>query len=96
MIGLREVLLYLQVGFLFASLPLSLVAAYGFRGTPWGRVVQVLPPMELAFAIATGLLIAEVDGPWMVVQTGAYGVAVILVGVLAVRLARITTGGVRS
>lgn len=92
----EQILLYVQAGLLFASIPLSTIAAYGFRGTPWGRVLAVLPPMEVAFALATGLLIADVEGAWLVVQTAAYGVAVVLVGLLAVRLARISTRGVRT
>lgn len=96
-VGVEQVLLYVQAGLLFASLPLSTVAAYGFRGTPWGRVLAVLPPMELAFVVGTGLLLAEVDaGPWLVVQTVAYGVAISLVGLLAFRLARLARGGVQA
>lgn len=95
-VDVTQVLLYAQAGLLFASIPLSAIAAYGFRGTPWGRVLVLLPPMELAFAVGTGLLLAEVEsGPWLVVQTVAYGVAVAFVAVLAFRLARIASGGVK-
>lgn len=92
----EQILLYVQLGLLFASIPLSTVAAYGFRGTPWGRVIVLLPPMEVAFAVATGLLLADVEGGWLVVQTVAYGVAVSLVGLLALRLVRVARGGVKT
>lgn len=91
-----DVLLFLQLGLLFAALPLSIIAAYGFRGTPWGRVVRLLPPMEATFVVATGLLLADVDGSLLVVQTIAYGMGVATVAVLAIRLTRMVTGGVRT
>lgn len=95
------VLLYLQAGFMFAALPLSVVAAYGFRGTPWGRVLAPLPVMEVAFAVGTGITILnggapEGDGALVVVQTAAYGVGVVAVSLVAFRLGRIATGGVRA
>lgn len=91
-----DVLLFLQLGLLFAALPLSVIAAYGFRGTPWGRVVRLLPAMEVFFVVATGLLLADIDGSLLVVQTIAYVMAVATIAVLAIRLTRIVTGGVRT
>lgn len=90
------VLLYLQAGFIFAALPLSVVAAYGFRGTPWGRVLAPLPVMEVAFAAGLAIAILEGEGDWLIVQMISYGIGVVAVSLIAFRLARIATGGVRA
>ncbi|MXR19525.1 hypothetical protein [Halobacterium bonnevillei] len=94
--SLLGVLVYVQAGFMFAALPLSLLAAYGFRGTPWGRVLSPLPVMEVAFSIGLGIGILGGSGDWLLVQAGAYGVGVVAVSLLSFRLARLATGGVRT
>jgi hypothetical protein len=95
-VNVFDVLLYLQAGFMFAALPLSLIAAYGFRGTPWGRVLAPLPVMELAFAAALAITILGGSGDWLVVEMVAYGVGVVSVSLVAFRLARIVSGGARA
>lgn len=89
-------LLYIQAGLMFASLPLSLLAAYGYRGTPWGRVLSPLPVMEVAFSVGLGIAILGGGGDWLVVQTVVYSVGVVAVSLASFRLARILTGGVRT
>lgn len=89
------VMLYVQAGFMFAALPLSLLAAYGFRGTPWGRVLSPLPVMEVAFGVGIGVELLG-SGGWLFLQVAAYGVGVVSVSVIAFRLARIASGGART
>lgn len=90
------VLLYIQAGFMFAALPLSLFAAYGFRGTPWGRVLTPLPVMEVAFSVGLGISILDGGGDWLLVQAVAYGIGVLAVSLISFHLARLATGGVRT
>lgn len=59
-----------QILLLAASLPLALLAYRGYRGTPWGRVLQPLPVMEVCFILYLAILILEVD------TALAFGVAV--------------------
>jgi hypothetical protein len=48
-----------QIIVLSATLPFAIVAARGFRGTPFGRVVRPLVPITVAYlAIATTKLVA--------------------------------------
>lgn len=90
------VLLYVQAGCMFAALPLSLLAAYGYRGTPWGRVLSPLPVMEVAFSVGLGITILGGGGDWLVVQSVVYSVGVVAVSLVSFRLARLLTGGVRT
>lgn len=92
-----EVLTYVQAAFLFTALPLSVIAAYGFRGTPWGRVLTPLPVIELSFAIGLGIgLIDAMEGPLASVRAVCFAIGVIGVALIAFRLSRIASGGVRA
>lgn len=90
------VLLYVQAALVFVALPLSVVAAYGCRGTPWGGVLAPLPVMEVAFGVALGVGLLDAGDAWPYVELVAYGVGVLAVSLAAFRLARIASGGVRA
>lgn len=92
-----EVLTFVQAAFLFASLPLSVLAAYGFRGTPWGRVLVPLPIVELSFAVGLGVgLIDAMKGPLALFRVACFAVGVLGVALITYRLASIASGGVRA
>ncbi|MFB6270091.1 MAG: hypothetical protein ABEH83_09115 [Halobacterium sp.] len=90
------VLMYVQAALVFVALPLSLIAAYGFWGTPWGRVLAPLPVMEVAFGVGLGVSLLDAGGVWLYVQVVAYGTGVVAIAAAAYHLARIATGGVRA
>jgi hypothetical protein len=92
-----ELLLFIQTAFLFASVPLSTIAAYGFRGTPWGRVLLPLPLVEVSLAAGIGIgLLDAVHGPLALFRAGCFAVGVLGVALITFRLARVATGGVRA
>lgn len=92
-----HVFTFVQAAILFAALPLSVIAAYGFRGTPWGRVLTPLPVVELSFAIGLGIgLIDGFDGTLALVRAACFAVGVLGVTVITFRLSRIASGGVRA
>lgn len=92
-----EFLSFVQAAMLFAALPLSIVAAYGFRGTPWGRVLSPLPVVELMFAIGLGIGVVDAnEGSLAVLRAGCFVVAVLGVALISFRLSRIATGGVQA
>lgn len=92
-----DVLTFVQAALLFAGLPLSLIAAYGFRGTPWGRVLVPLPVVELAFGVGLGFgLVGANEGALAVVRAVCFAVGVLGVVLLTFRLSRIASGGVRA
>lgn len=90
------VLVYVQAALVFVAFPLSLIAAYGFRGTPWGRVLVPLPVMEVAFGVGLGVRLLDAGGDWLYLQVVAYGVGVVAITVIAYRLSRVAAGGVRA
>ncbi|MFB6198414.1 MAG: hypothetical protein ABEI52_09140 [Halobacteriaceae archaeon] len=57
---LWEWLIVARIGVLGASIPLALIAAWGYRGTPFGRVLRPLSILSLAFILSAMIeLIAE-------------------------------------
>lgn len=91
-----SILEYLQAAFVLTALPLSAIAAYGFRGTPWGRVLIPLPVMDVAFGVGLGIGLLDFGGDWLYLQAVAFGVGVVAVSVTAFRLARLASGGART
>lgn len=51
---LREALILAEVVLLSAALPLSVVAALGFRGSPFGRVTAPIPVVVGCYIVADG------------------------------------------
>lgn len=90
--GLERVLLLVNVVLLAASVPVTLIAYYGFRGTPWGRVIKWFPLVAVGYLVTQCLILLEYDSA----LTFAVGVGGLVVGVLAttvnsVRLAALLT-----
>ncbi|WP_135827545.1 hypothetical protein [Halorussus halobius] len=48
---------------LAASLPLAILAYRGYRGTPWGRVLQPIPVVEVSFILYLVIVILGIDAP---------------------------------
>lgn len=69
---ITEIASLVQILLLAASLPLAVLAYRGYRGTPWGRVLQPLPIMEVCFILYLAILILQVD------TALAVGVAVVV------------------
>lgn len=74
-----------QILLLAVSLPLALLAYKGYRGTPWGGVLQPLPIMEGCFILYLAILILRID------TALAFGVAVTasIIGTLAAFLSAV-------
>jgi hypothetical protein len=51
---LNEAFVLLEVVVLSAALPLSLIAALGFRGSPFGGVVTPIPVVLASYIVADG------------------------------------------
>lgn len=51
---LDEILVFGEVVLLSAALPLSVIAALGFRGSPFGKVTGPLPVVFVCYIIADG------------------------------------------
>lgn len=90
--GLEEALLILNVVLLAAAVPLTLIAYFGFRGTPWGRVIKWFPLVAVGYLVTQGLILLEYDSA----LTFAVGLGGLVVGVTAttvnsVRLAVLLT-----
>lgn len=91
---LERGLLLANVVFLAATVPLSLIAYRGFRGTPWGRVIRWFPAVALGYLVTQSLILLDVQGPLPFLV----GLAGVVVGVAAttlnsVRLALLLSGG---
>lgn len=92
-----EVLALVQTLLMAAALPLSTIAAYGFRDTPWGAVLRPLPVIELSFIVGIAMSLLEYDtGRLLLVQALVFGVGVLGTMVASIHLARIARGGVRA
>lgn len=91
-----EIFAFLQTLLMAAALPLSTIAAYGFRGTPWGGVLLPLPLIEASFIVGIAMSLLQYDtGSLLLVQALVFGVGVVGTTVSSFRLARIAWGGVR-
>lgn len=91
-----EVLAFTQTLLMASALPLSVIAAYGFRGTPWGGVLVPLPFVELSFIIGIAMSLLEYDtGQLLLVQALVFAVGVVGTTIASFRLAKIAWGGVR-
>jgi len=51
---LNEALVLLEIVLLSAALPLAVVAAYGFRDSPFGRVTSPIPVVLVCYIAADG------------------------------------------
>jgi hypothetical protein len=92
-----EVLTFVQAALLFAALPLSVLAAYGFHGTPWGRVLSPLPVVELTFAVGLGIGLVDANaGALALLRAVCFAVGVLGVALITFRLSRIARGGVQA
>jgi hypothetical protein len=69
-----QVFLFCLVVFLSASLPLSIIAALGFRGSPFGKVTGPVPVILVCYMLGDGSrLVVEHPPPafYAVVTSGA-------------------------
>lgn len=80
--GLEEALLVVNVVFLAATVPFSLIAYYGYRNTPWGRVIKWFPLVAGGYLLTQGIVLAEFQGTVPFVL----GVGGVVVGVAATAL----------
>lgn len=88
-----DALLLLNVVFLSATLPLSVIAVIGYRGTPWGQVVLFLPFISVGYVVTQGLALSPLEGPGpFYVGLFTLVVAVVATALLAYRLATLLTG----
>lgn len=91
---LIDVIVYAVVLVLASTIPMSLIAARGTRGTRWGRIMVLLPIIELSFVVALSMSLLRYDvAPYVYVQIGAFLVGVLATAVFAFRLAGLVTGG---
>ena len=54
---MNYLLVFGQVVVLSIALPLSVIAALGFRGSPFGKVVMPIPVVIVAYILADGLVL---------------------------------------
>lgn len=73
---IEQILLVAEIALLSAAMPLSVVAALGFRGSPFGKVVVPLPFIVLGFLLADASLLLYGDGGHPVVYYPIATVAV--------------------
>lgn len=92
-----ELLAFVQTIILSIALPLSTIAAYGSRGTQWGGVVAPLPVIELSFIIGIAMGLLDYDtGTLLLVQAVVFSVGVVGTTIVAIRLMKLATGGIRA
>lgn len=88
-----ELLNAVNLAALAVALPLSVIAAHGYRGTPWGRVLFPLPAVTFAFlvwAMANTVSIPEATVASVAAVT--WGIGTVGIVVAAVRAFRVLTG----
>lgn len=80
-----------QIIILSASLPLAVIAAYGYRDAPFGSVLKPLVPVVVAYLL---LAVVELLYPaWSVTATPLLGgIGLALVGWTTVQLVLLLTG----
>ena len=86
-----DALLLLQVVFLTVGAVFAVVAARGYRGSPWGRVLRPLPVVLALFVVSAGVALLPVAW-WADVATYLWGVAVLGIGVSVYEFLLLTTG----
>ncbi len=59
---IEQILLVGEIALLSAAMPLAVVAALGFRGSPFGKVVVPLPFIVLGFLLADASLLLSGNG----------------------------------
>lgn len=73
---LEDLLLVVELLVLASAVPLAAIAALGFRGSPFGKVVVPLPFVVVAFLLADGSLYLHGNGhPVIYYPFAAVGVA---------------------
>lgn len=94
---LIDVIVYVVVLVLASTIPLSLIAAQGTRGTRWGRILVLLPLIEVSFIVALSVSLLGYDiEPYVYLQIGAFLVGVLATTAFAIRLTRLVNGGGKS
>lgn len=94
---LVDIIVFAVVLVLATTIPLSLVAARGTRGTRWGQILVLLPLIEMSFILALSLSLLGYDiEPYVYIQIGAFLVGVLSTAAFAIRLTRLVTGGDNS
>jgi|GEM_PF-5468618 len=94
---LIDVIVYAVVLVLAATVPVSLIAARGTRGTRWGRILRLLPLIEVSFLFALSMSLLRYDvEPYVPLQLGGFLVGVLCSAAFAFRLTRLVSGGGRS
>lgn len=89
----EDALLVVNIVLLAAVLPLTIIAFRGFRGSPWGRVLQPLPVIAVGYLTSRCLAILHVDGELVLLtMIVSLGVAVAATALHATRLAFLLTG----
>lgn len=94
---LVDIIVFGVVIVLASTIPLSLLAACGTRGTRWGGIVVLLPLIEVSFLLALSVSLLRYDiEPYVYIQLGAFLVGVLATAAFAIRLTSLVTGGGRS
>lgn len=89
-----HILTFVQTLLLSMALPLSIIAAYGSRGTQWGGVLAPLPVIEVSFILGIAMSLLHYDsGSLLLVQALVFAVGVLGTTVVAFRLVRLAMGG---
>lgn len=86
-----DALLLLQVVFLTVGAVFAVVAARGYRGSPWGRVLRPLPVVLVLFVVSAGVALLPVPW-WGDVATYLWGVAILGIAVAVYEFLLLTTG----
>lgn len=76
---LNDLLIFVLVVLLSVAVPLSIVAAYGFRGSPFGKVTGPIPIVLICYIIADGsqLYLEQVSSIFYAVVTSIAVVAAV-------------------
>lgn len=87
-----DVLLLLQVVLLTVACVFAAIAALGYRGAPWGRVLRPLPFVLGVFVVTAVLAMLPLPDVWVDVATWLWAVAVVGIAVTVYEFVTLTTG----
>lgn len=80
-----------QVAVLSATAPLSIIAAYGYRDTPFGRVLAALVPISVLYAAFAAIRVVRGGSQWDAVHLVVGSAALALVGYAVFELVTVLT-----